>query len=346
MEQPIVLILAGGSGTRLWPLSRKEKPKQLLSLYSNKTLIEETFRRAQLLSDPKSIYVATTSKLAKNIRPLLPLQRQNFIIEPQAKNTAPILAYFMQLMQQKKTTKGRTVVVLSADHYIQDNETWQKTLLRALSQKEYLVCIGIKPTRAETGYGYIEVDKRKALGESLYKIESFKEKPDLKKAQFYLKSGNFLWNSGMFVFPPALFLDELKKHAPQIYELSEMALQSTAKLKDAFNQMPEISIDYALLEKSSRLAVVPGDFVWDDVGSFEALARILKANDDGNYVYEQTTCRSVFARENIVLASRKKVALLGVQDLVIVEGGDVLLVAHRKSLEQIKKLRELFPESQ
>ncbi len=340
-HSPVVMIMAGGSGTRLWPLSREKRPKQLLALYSHKSLIRETYDRALLLTDKKSIFIGTGEKYRKAIARELNISRRQFILEPEGKNTAPIIALFVKQMARKKKTANRPLVILSADHFISNVELWRDTVLSACADNNHLICLGIKPTRPDTGYGYIESGEK--LNGALHKIISFKEKPDIRTAEQYIRSGNFLWNSGMFIFPQQLLLSELARHAPEIDKLTDIAQKSAKKLKKSFRKMPNISIDYALLEKSDRLAVIHGDFIWDDVGSFEAIVRTNGPDAAGNYPGPGTAYRSIGSENNIMYAS-KPIALLGAKNLVVVETEQVLLIAERSSLGDIKKIREQFPE--
>lgn len=340
-EKPLVLILAGGSGTRLWPLSREKKPKQLLALYSKKSLIKETFERAQLIASRKDIYIGTGLRYKKEIASELKITDKQFICESEGKNTAPIIALFAKTMGQKKKNLSRPLVILSADHFIGDIKKWKSAIQQACQVRSHLVCIGVEPSRADTGYGYIEAGDK--LNAHCRKIISFREKPDAVLAQEYLKSGRHFWNSGMFVFPCKLFLKELAWHNPQIDTLTNKALEGLKQLKKSFAQMPNISIDYALLEKSNRLAMVSASFQWDDVGSFEAITRICGKDEAGNTPAPTAAYRSIDSKNNIIYAKRP-VALLGVSDLVIVESKDVLLIAHRDHLSKIKKIRAEFIE--
>ncbi|MDH5716217.1 MAG: mannose-1-phosphate guanylyltransferase [Spirochaetia bacterium] len=340
-----VLILAGGSGTRLWPLSRIKEPKQLLSLYGKKTLIEETLNRSLKLTKKENIFIGTNKELKKEIqKKKLGLHDKNFVIEPEAKNTAPVIALFCAQLLKKKVNEKSSVIVLSADHYIFPVVKWEKTIKNILSfADDNIWCMGIKPTRAETQYGYIE------LGEPIQKnnffnIKSFKEKPDKKTADKYFKSGQYLWNSGMFVFNLEIFWRELLKTAPEIANLAQKATFDTKSLKKYFALMPSISIDYAVLEKSEKLRAASCDFLWDDVGGFYSLKRILAADSDTNYLLQKINYKSVNSKNNIIYSNDKnqKIALLGVNDLVIINHNGILLIANESELNKLKDLREKF----
>ncbi|RME93916.1 MAG: mannose-1-phosphate guanylyltransferase [Candidatus Hydrogenedentota bacterium] len=344
---PYIFIMAGGSGTRLWPLSRKDKPKQVLSLYSNKSLIQETIDRAKKITRLENIFIGTNKKLKKAIMQQVPeLSAKNFILEPEAKNTAPIIVYFCAWLKKQKKDLKKPIVVLSADHYISPVKNWISAVDSCFPfSDERIWCMGIRPTRAETGYGYIHLG-RPISGDNLFEIQSFKEKPDARTAEEYYHSENYLWNSGMFIFTAERLLNEAEQAAPEILELAEKCVKSAAALSENFAKMPSISFDYAILENSNNLGVVKADFTWDDVGSFEALSRILPADEYENFKSETTLYYGVDAKQNILYTEGEKVkiALLGVENLVVVQHKGILFVANRKDLPRIKDLRELFPE--
>ena len=272
--QPYVLILAGGSGTRLWPLSREKRPKQILKLYSKYSLIQNTYQRAKSLTKKKNIFIGTNKYLKKLIRKQTPeLKRKNFIIEPLGKNSAPIIAYFCMWLKKSKKDIARPIIVLSADHYISSTDLWVDNIKNVLRlAKERIWCLGVKPTRADTGYGYIHIGSK--VEKNLYEINSFKEKPSKEKAKVYYENSKYLWNSGMFIFTADLFLSELQKTNPTIFNLAKDCAINKSKLKEKFPKMPSISVDYAVLEKSDKLGVVVGSFKWDDIGSFLSFERV------------------------------------------------------------------------
>lgn len=342
MKKPYVLILAGGSGTRLWPMSRNALPKQLLPVTGKKTLIEETLDRALLLTDRKHIFIGTNAALKKKMKKKT--GKVNYLVEPAARNTAPIIALFCAEIARKKPDSDVPVVVLSADHYIAPAENWARSVQKTFPYADNKIwCMGIKPTRPDTGYGYIEGGESYSDND-MFLIKSFREKPDEKTASDYVTRSEFSWNSGMFIFSVRLFRNELKQHAPEILALSDLAVKSKKNLKKYFPDMPDISVDYAVLEKSANTAVIQADFIWDDVGSFPSFARILKADTSDNYAAAETAVVSVSSKGNIVL-SGKKVALLGVNNLVIIDTKDVLMIADRSQIDKIKDLRSLLPEN-
>ena len=348
MKKPYILIMAGGSGTRIWPLSTKNKPKQLLPLASEKSLIKETVDRSLLLTSKENIYIGTNAFLKKIIKKEIPwLKDKNFVIEPMAKNTAPIIALFCALLQKQKKDISLPIVTLSADHYIEPEEIWSKLVQSTFSYADnYLYCIGIKPNKPNTNYGYIEIGTQIHNTKDQYTIKSFKEKPTKEVAEEYVQKGSFLWNSGMFIFSARLFLEQLKKLQPDMYDLACLCVEKKSNLNKLFEKMPNISVDYAIMEKSQQLAVIAGDFTWDDIGSFLAIKRIKKPDSNNNFSSNNLYYKSIASQNNIIMTENKsiKFALLGIENLVIVENNGIICIAHQDQIGSIKELREMFPE--
>jgi len=343
MNKPLVLIMAGGSGTRLWPLSLKKKPKQLLSIYSEKSLLQETIDRALTVTSFENIVIGTNDNLKKIIQQEIPqFTDKNFVIEPMGKNTTPIISLFAHLMINEEYPPETPLIVLSADHYVSPVLEWQQTIEKVLPfSNEYLWCLGVTPIRPDTGYGYIKVGPPLEK-ESLFQIEAFTEKPSAQTAQEYMNGKKHFWNSGMFVFSLGLFLSELEKLNPEIFILSKQCV-TDSNWQAIFEKMPDISVDYAVLEKSNKMAVATANFTWDDVGSFLAFERVLRKDDSGNYSAVNVDTISIDSKNNVV-SSSQKVALLGVKNLAIVENNGVLVVASLKQIDKIKDLRELRGE--
>ncbi|MCB1146659.1 MAG: mannose-1-phosphate guanylyltransferase [Leptospiraceae bacterium] len=338
MKAPYVLILAGGSGTRLWPLSRSDRPKQMLPMYSKNSLIAETYSRARELTSEKNIFIGTNGKLKKAIRKELGIDKKQFIIEPAARNTAPIIALFCSWLKHNEKDMQRPIVVLSADHYIEPVENWVSDVQSTFRYAdERIWCLGVKPLRPDTGYGYIEIADQ--LEGNLYGITAFREKPDLATAQGYFHVGRYYWNTGMFIFTASLLRKQLKRTSPNILDIAERCVQNG--VKECFPEMPDISFDYAVLEKSDNLGVVAGSFKWDDVGAFDSITRISEPDEAGNFAATSNGYQSIDAKGNI-LYTESKIALLGVENLVIAERDGVILIADRKSIGKIKLLREKF----
>lgn len=339
--KPFVMIMAGGSGTRLWPMSRVNRPKQLINIVGKKTLIEEAVERARLLTSPDRIYIGTNKDLAAKIQKIIKLDKKQYLLEPDARNTAPIIAYFTSFLKQNGAEDSSGVVILAADHHIDPAEKWAETVKLALARAgERIWCMGIKPTRAEIGYGYIEAGIEVAPRMSA--ISSFREKPDYQTASHYLTTERHYWNSGMFIFSLGRMREDLRIYQPDMLKLADACAQSPANLAKSFPKMQNISIDYAIMEKTKKVGLVQADFQWDDVGSFEALGRIYPANETGNHVISGKVI-SHRARGNIVKTGIT-IALLGLENCVLIEDNGVLLIAKRDALPEIKELREKAPK--
>lgn len=340
-EKPIVLIMAGGKGERFWPRSRGSHPKQLQKVYSDKTLLQETIDRAKLITDADRIYIGCNEELKKATLKSHKLKSWQFVVEPQGRNTAPIIA--LAALHFEREYPGATHVVLSADHYISPPEGFRRTLDRALQSAAdgWLVTLGVRPTRPETGYGYIHCADK--LNDSpAHKIESFVEKPDADRAREYLNSGHHFWNSGIFIWRGDRILEEFRQHAADVLDPIEKNYRQQKKLQAVFGEVPDRPVDIAIMEKSRRIAMVPADFVWDDVGAWTSLERIREGDDHGNVVVSRakkgTKAIARHSHRNILAVDKPLVALLGVEDLILVEEEDALFVASRKEIGGIKEL--------
>ena len=336
---PAVLILAGGKGERFWPRSREKTPKQLQKVYSSKTLLEETLIRARSITGISHIYIGCNAALKKAILATHKgLTDHNFIVEPEGKNTAPIIA--LAALEMEKRHPGSVQVILSADHFISTIEDFKKTINTAVASAEegHLVTLGIRPTRPETGYGYIESGKR---GKLYFSITSFKEKPDVKQALNYINSGKYYWNSGIFIWKGSVILSEFESHAPHIMDPIRQADKKGQKaLASAFKKIKSDPVDIAILEKSKNIVMVPAEFVWDDVGSWISLERICEKDSNDNVFLGDKKSRfaSRNSSHNVISSSKGLVAMLGVNNLILVEDGDVLYVASRENAGDIKEL--------
>lgn len=335
-SEVVVLIMAGGKGERFWPKSTASHPKQLQKIYSNRTLLDETVRRARLVASANNIYVGCNSELKKTIQKIHPELNLKFVVEPMGRNTAPIIA--LAALQLQKKHPGATMVVMSADHYIDPPDKFKDTLKTAIraAQDGKLITLGIVPTRPDSGYGYIQRGKSSQSG--VFDVQSFKEKPGPKTALQYLKKG-YLWNSGIFIWSLDTIIDEFRAHAPSIIGPLEKA-GAGAALKKAFPRVPELPVDIAIMEKSKRASVVPARFHWDDVGSWTALERIVEPKSNGLTLVGPGSQNLVQkdSRNSVVVSEKKLVALLGVEDVIVVDEGDILFVASREKLGGIKGL--------
>lgn len=338
--RPVVLIMAGGKGERFWPRSTRSSPKQLQKIYSNKTLLQETIDRARKLTTADRIFIGCNAALKKAIQRGHNVADANFIVEPEGRNTAPIVA--LAALHLEDRFPGAVHLVLSADHFIHPVDRFAESMQKAmgLARDGLLVTCGVVPSRPDSGYGYIQPDTKAKLPGG-WRIARFHEKPDLSRAQDYVRQG-FLWNSGIFIWTGASILAEFEHHAPDILGPLRDAYRRPAVLRRVFGTIPDRPIDVAIMEKSDRSAVVSASFQWDDVGSWLALERIYanRADDQGNIVIGEgiPTVTEGASGNIIVPGSKRLIALLGVKDMVCVETDNVLLIASKSGLDGIKRL--------
>ncbi len=340
------VIMAGGSGTRFWPLSRQDYPKQFLSIVGDESMMSQTWRRClALVGDPQRVLVVTGARYADLTREQLPdLPAANLLAEPEARNTAPCLAWTAAELQRRDPDS--LMLVFPADHVIEDIDGMRRSAEAACAAARTgaLVTFGVPPRYAETGYGYVEVaaplDLHPEPPAPVRHVAAFREKPDAETAQQYVEAGTFLWNSGMFVWESRALLAAMEEHLPAAARAAEamLAAADEAGRSAAYAEMPATSIDYGIMEQAQRVACVEAQFDWSDVGSWEALAELLPADDDGNFARGEVA--ALDARGNLVHAPGEKVALLGVEGLAVVRAGDVLLVARLDRSQDIKELRE------
>ncbi len=334
-------ILCGGSGTRLWPLSRKSFPKQFLSLYSDKSLLQETFLRMQKVMPAENIYFITNKdnyfNVFDQIKEVFPeLRKEQIITEPTALNTAPAIALTMKyLVEKEEISNTDPVIFLPSDHSIGKIDVFVELVENAMHKvADNIGTIGITPTAPETGYGYIKKGK---LNNSRYQVLQFKEKPDRATAEQYIATGQYVWNSGMYIFNEATFSAELEKYAPEIFVEYAKGYEN---LKQNFKTLPSVSIDYALSEKSDKVIVFEGDFGWSDIGSFDALAEIMQEKNitQKNHIFLDS--KNVFAHS----ATDKLIATSDVDDLIIIENDDCILVQKKGKSENVKKIVDYLKE--
>jgi len=332
------VIMAGGSGTRLWPLSRAAHPKQFLALHGEETMLQATYKRLDGLDIQSSVTICNEEHrffVAEQLREIDKLG--SIILEPVGRNTAPAiaLAAFSSLEGEDPL-----LLVLAADHVIQDEVAFTKTVMNAipLAESGKLVTFGIVPHDPNTGYGYIKKGPSQGPG---FTVDAFTEKPSAEVAKGYFESGDYFWNSGMFLFKASRYLEELKKHRPNIYEACQLSMESTSKDNDflrvnsaAFDKCPSDSIDYAVMEKTDDAAVVPMDAGWSDIGSWSSLWDISKKDSNGNATYGDVMLHE--SNNSYIRTDGKLVATIGVDDLVIVSTKDVLVVASKDSVQDVK----------
>ncbi|MBU3014234.1 mannose-1-phosphate guanylyltransferase/mannose-6-phosphate isomerase [Poseidonibacter lekithochrous] len=326
------MILCGGNGTRLWPISRSLMPKQFVKLFDNKSLFQLTVGRNKDLCKEQYI-ISNTDQYFLALDQLEELKCNNvkYLLEPIAKNTAPAIALACMTLDYDEI-----VLVSPSDHLIKNESEYKKVLIQAkeLAEKDHIVTFGIKPESPETGYGYIEAKGLDVL--------SFKEKPDLKTALEYLEKGNYYWNSGMFCFKAGVFLDELKKYSPKIYETSLNAISNTKKsdlIRISHQDMdliPEDSIDYAVMEQSKKVKVVYSDISWNDLGSFDALSQEFEKDENGNSIDDNII--TINSKNNFIHTSDRMITLADIDDLTIVDTPDALLITKKGSSQKIKDI--------
>jgi len=336
------IILCGGSGTRLWPLSRKSFPKQFLKLYSDNSLIQETFLRMQKIIPAENIYFSTGKdnyfNVFDQIKEIYPdFKKDQIIIEPTAKNTAPAIALAFKFLSEIEGFKNdEPAIILPSDHSIGREDVFIDVVTDAIKTVgNNIGTIGITPKYPETGYGYI---KKGTKTGQYFQVEQFREKPDQQAAQKYLESGEYVWNSGMYIFNEKTFSEELKKHASEIYKFYTKNFE---ELKNNFENLPSISVDYAISEKSEKVVVFEGDFGWSDIGSFDALADIVKEQGGENKKHVLINSKNVF----ICSESDRLVAASDVEDLIIVESDDCILVQKKGKSDDVKKVVDYLKEN-
>ena len=349
------LILAGGSGERFWPLSRRNRPKQLLRLISERTLLEETIARLDGLVPPERILILTNIEQEKSVRDLLKrFPKENIIAEPVKRDTAAAVALGAGWVAARD--HAATMLTLPADHVIADRVAFQETMKTAAAAAQEtgsLVTIGIKPTWACPGFGYIEQGNAVRLRDggkiAVHRVIRFREKPNTDLAESFLRKGNFRWNAGMFVWAVPTVLSEFNRHAPELADfISQVRSPKNLDkaLRDRFASLPRISFDYAIMEKADRVLVVEASFDWDDVGTWQAVARYFKKDALGNAANRPLTVLD--SSDNIIFNDGETtIALLGVRNLIVVRTGDAILICHRHEAERIKNLvAKLPPELQ
>lgn len=335
------VVLAGGRGERFWPKSRAARPKQLQALTGGRTMIEETLARVEPLAPPPRQWIVTSADLAGAVGSVVgPGPR--VIGEPLGRNTAPAIA--MAASEIARSDPEAVMLVLPSDHHIRDVPGFRSALDRAaeLAERGYLATIGIRPDRPETGYGYVE--RGEAVGGGCFAVKSFREKPDRETAQGFVASGRFYWNGGIFAWSVPVILDNLRKHMPALHRAT-MDWQGRGGLAagpeafgEYFQPLEGISIDYGVMEKADRVAVVEGDFGWDDLGSWEAAARYYREDGSGNRLSGRAL--SLDSSNSIVVSDQGLVALLGVEDLIVVRSGNAVLVCRRDRAQDVRRVVE------
>ncbi|MEJ5172727.1 MAG: mannose-1-phosphate guanylyltransferase/mannose-6-phosphate isomerase [Hydrogenothermaceae bacterium] len=341
------IILSGGSGTRLFPLSRGKYPKQFLKIFEGKSLIQKTLERALKLCGSIEDIVFVSNKdykfhIINQIKEITEKEPSHIILEPCKRNTAPAIALGITYMLEKGILReDEPLLVLPSDHLISPDEKFVDISNMAfdIAKEGYIVTFGIVPKKAHTGYGYIESSEEKVLNG--YKVKKFHEKPSLDIASEYIKSGSYYWNSGMFCFTPRIFLQEIKKYQEDIYNLIEGKKHS--EIIENFYQMPDISIDYAIMEKTDKAVVLPADINWSDVGSFDAVYEI--SSKDENLNVKEGKVITLNSKNNLIISEKGYTATIGVEDLIVISTGDFTLIARKEDSQKVKYLYNILSEN-
>jgi mannose-1-phosphate guanylyltransferase/mannose-6-phosphate isomerase len=349
-----VVVLAGGSGTRFWPLSRELYPKQVLKLAGQETLIQQTVQRMKGLASLEQIYVVTNVRHLDEIKLQLasmnPLFKEQFIPEPEAKNTAAAIGLAAVMLGQSHPDS--IIVVVAADHIIRKPQAFFKAIRQAVTAAEqgYLVTFGIRPDRPDTGYGYFKIGKRLASN-TAYAISKFVEKPSLGVAQKYLRQGNYFWNSGIFVWQTGAILDEIRRYFPHLsnglIEIKKALGTSKEQnvIQAVYQKLPSISIDHGVLSHSKRAAAVLTDFGWTDVGSWAALGELKERQDKKGNVLSGNVL-DLESRDSVIYADQRLVATVGLEDMVVVDTADATLVCPKDRAQDIKRIVEQLKKRQ
>lgn len=345
------IILAGGSGSRLWPLSRELYPKQLLKINTEKSLLEGTYLRLLQITDENKIISITNSKHYSDVKSQLDEITKNPVVlqEPTSKNTAPAASVCVKYILDK--FGDDIILIVPSDHLINDLKLFKESVVEAenLAKKGYIVTFGIKPSSPQTGYGYIKTDKEITKKSNEWLVSEFKEKPDEKTAKKYFKSGKYYWNSGMFMFKASVFMEALKKYAPDIYSnLSEYDFKKSDSIDFMkFDKMPSISLDYAVMEKTNNMALVPLKSDWNDLGCWESIYDINKKNKDGNVNIGNVIAKD--CKNSMLYSSDRLIAGVGLDNILLVETADAILVCDKNKTQEVKavydKLKEMKNEA-
>jgi mannose-1-phosphate guanylyltransferase len=342
--------MAGGSGTRFWPRSRATLPKQMLNLFGDKTMLQLTYNRIKDFVSNDKILVVTNQELKDGIIEQLPaVPAENIIAEPFGRNTAPCIALAAAIIK-KRAGENETMVVLPADHLIQESDKFKDCITAASEyapEQGCLITVGIKPTYPETGYGYIQKDKQISdrLNRPIYKVKTFAEKPDSEIALRFIKSGDFLWNSGMFIWTVAAINRALEEFQPDLAENFNSIIpkldcsEMDDAVHDVYSRIKPVSIDYGVMEMATKVCVIEADFNWNDVGSWEAVYNLSDKDHDNNAI-DAPQKVLLESKNNYIFSSKKIVAAVGVENLVVVDTDDALLICKKDESQKVKDLVE------
>ena len=350
------VIMAGGSGTRFWPLSRQLFPKQLLKIIGDETLIQQTMRRVVNATPPEHVMISTNPGQAESIRVQLSewkdALKDNFVLEPEGRNTAPAIA--LVALELVRRDPHAVMLVVPADHIVKGQRDFDEAvaLAASLALDGVLVTFGIKPIRPETGYGYIKPEKKTVLAKrgklKGHPVARFVEKPNAAKAEQYLKAGDYYWNSGMFIWRAATILDEIRRHQPVLgrgIEKIRLLIEqgaTKAAIDEEYRTLPSVSIDNGVMEKSDKAAMVPVSFSWSDVGSWGSLDEVAAKDKAGNVVMGRVV--DIDSQRSVVYGDRRVVATIGLTDMVVVDTPDATLVCPKSRAQDVKKVVEILKQ--
>ncbi|ANQ53609.1 mannose-1-phosphate guanylyltransferase [Thermosipho sp. 1063] len=337
------LIMAGGKGERFWPYSTDERPKQFINLFGEKTMIQQTVERLEGFIPNEQIFIVTGERYVKLVREQLPnIPEKNIIIEPEGRNTAPCIA--LSAFYIKKFLGNVNLAVFPADHLVRRVDDFKKALSHAFefvdSNEDAIVTLGIKPNRPETGYGYIKfIGKELKINETILKVDRFVEKPDKETAKKYIEEGNYLWNAGIFVWKIDTILKNTKVFLQNTYNVLSKVFEDENfkdKLRKLYGKVDKISVDFGIMEKAKNIYVIPSEFGWDDVGSWTAVERYSKKDENGNVVGENMY---YFGSKGNIVKSKKKTILNDVEDLVVIETDEYIIVSKKESVQKLKEIK-------
>lgn len=342
--------MAGGVGSRFWPRSRKNLPKQLLNIFGQQTMIQETVDRIRNLVPPENILIITNKVQKALVEEQLPfIPKENVVAEPVGRNTAPCVGLAAQIISKK--SKDAVFVTLPADHLIQDRKKFIDTLNKSIEfayNSKGLVTFGITPTRPDTGYGYINFEKSE-VEKKIHKVIKFVEKPDADKAKTYLESGNYFWNSGMFVWRTNVILDEISSYLPDLSNgLNELnksigTNEFDSALEVFFNSIKGISVDYGIMEKSEKVFMIEGDFDWSDVGSWETVYELSSKDENANAVVGDVYTKKT--NSSYIYSPNKFTSVIGLQNIVVIDTPDALLVCNRENVQEVRDAVEYLTKN-
>lgn len=343
------LIMAGGKGTRFWPLSTEEKPKQFLNLIGEDTMIQMSVKRIKKLIPIERIFIVTGKKYESLVKEQLPnLPHRNIIIEPVGKNTAPCIA--LSAFHINQIYKDATIAVLPSDHLIKDETEFLEVLNSAREfveiNKAAIVTIGMKPDRPETAYGYINYSSTHSIinGYEIRSVKEFVEKPNLEKAKEYLQDGSYLWNGGIFIWKAVNILRLTNKHLENTFNILNEIVATNEEnykrvLEEKYNEIDSVSVDYGIMEKADNIYVIPGEFGWDDVGSWSAVERYIKKDESDNLYLGDV--KNIEASNNIVFSNKKPIMLVGISNIFVVESDDMIFISTKEKINDIDEIKGL-----